>query len=420
MKKTHMTDLDIQGTAECKKEALGSRERGRSSSLVSASLKSFEDLLKIDQQREKDGFPKKIKINRVLAGAGKIVVVPYVEEEKLIHGAFEPMSEIGGDGDIVGHGEGDVGDVIGEVPLYEGEGDDGSDGSGAGSGGSSDHGIETEAYEAGVELSRKFKLPNLKDKGKRIPTNEYIYDLTDRHRGSGQVLDKKPTLKRILLTNILLNRFDIDALDAKNIITCPRDKVFRVLSREKVWKSQAVAFFLRDYSGSMWGEPTKAIVTQHLMIYAWLLVQYEKLVIPRFIVHDHRAKEVSVEDYFRRSASGGTFIASGYEKINEIVEGESLARDYNIYVFQGTDGDDSDTGEEAIPELLKILGYANRMGVSVLQHPYYTKNKTPFETYIAEGDVLERKDVFRMHVMPSLGVTDEKNIEAIQALINQE
>ena len=74
-------------------------------------LESFEELLKRDEQREKDGFPKKIKIGRILAGSGKVVAVPFVEEEKLVHGEFEPkMDEEGNiegeEGEIAGHGEG--------------------------------------------------------------------------------------------------------------------------------------------------------------------------------------------------------------------------------------------------------------------------------------------------------------------------
>ena len=245
--------------------------------------------------------------------------------------------------------------------------------------------------------------------------------MTDRHVGSGQLLDKKATLKRVVKTNIALGRLDKNNIDTTKFIIGPQDKVYRVLSREKVWKSQAVVFFLRDYSGSMYGEPTKAIVTQHLMIYAWLLVQYESLVIPRFFIHDTEAREVSVEDYFRLSAGGGTFIPSGYKEITKTVDGESLARDYNIYVFQGTDGDDFDDGTEAIPEIEKILSYANRMGVCVVKNSYYgRKGESEFEQYIGESGLLDRKDIFRMHVMSSSGITEEQNIEAVKALISQD
>ncbi len=387
------------------------------------SIESFEDLLARDEQREKDGFSKKIKVGRILAGPGKVIAVPYVEEEKLIHGEFEPAPEKeDGEGEegegegegIAGSGEGEVGDVIAEKsPEGEGEGDDPQAGDEPG-----DHGIEAEAFKIGKELSEKFQLPNLKDRGKKVPTDEYIYDLTDRHRGSGQLLDKKETLKSIVKTNIGLGRLDKENIDTSKLVVGPNDKVYRVLSREKLWKSQAIVFLLRDYSGSMYGEPTKAVVTQHLMIYAWLLVQYEKLVIPRFIVHDTEAEEVTVNKYYRASASGGTFIYSAFEKVNEIVEEEGLERDYNIYVFYGTDGDDFDDGRLTIPEIQKILRYVNRMGICVVK---YGNRKSGFEEYMKKGNLLDQKDLLRMSTMDiSGGITDEKNIDVIKELIAQD
>ena len=35
-----------------------------------------------------------------------------------------------------------------------------------------------------------------------------------------------------------------------------------------------MVFFVRDYSGSMSGKPTELVVTQHVLIYSWLLYQY--------------------------------------------------------------------------------------------------------------------------------------------------
>ena len=383
---------------------------------------SFDDLLKRDEQREEDGFAKKIKIRRVLAGRDKIVVVPFVEEEKLIHGEFDPTGEHGQD--LAGQGKGEVGEVIGRAPLqgYDEEDDDAGDDPDSGTGeGEGKHGIETDAYQLGKELSEKLQLPNLKDRGKKIPTDEYTYDLTDRHRGSGQVLDIKATLIRVVRSNIALGRVDVGNIDPAKLIVGPQDKIYRVLSKEKVWKSPAVVFFLRDYSGSMMGDPTTAVISQHLIIFSWLLFQHEKLVIPRFIVHDTEAKEVSVDRYFKVNSGGGTYIPSAYKLLNEIVESEGLARSYNIYVFQGTDGDDGDSdGKEAIPKIQKILGYVNRMGVSVFKRKPESESKTIFEKYIEKGGFPGQKALFRMHLLPNRDVTDEENEGAIRALVAQD
>ena len=440
-KDKYMTELDILGTKLALLDKLKTVKINTFPGIhpynpkpISA-FESLEGLLKRDETRKNDGFPKKIKFRTILAGPGRIISVPYVEEEKLIHGEFEPKSDSGEDGEeadeagdlgeTAGSGKGEVGDVIGEAPLHDGDGGGEDEGEDPQAGqGSGEHGFEQEAYEKGKELSEKLQLPNLRDKGKKVPTNEYIYDLTDRHRGSGQVLDKKETLKSIVKTNSILGRLDKDNVDTANFIVGPNDKVYRVLSKEKVWKSMAIVFFARDYSGSMWGEATKAVVTQHLMIYFWLLVQYDKLVIPRFFVHDTEAKEVTVKEYFGLMAGGGTSIPSVYKEITKAVEGESLAQNYNIYVFQGTDGDDWDyppgEGREAIPEIEKILGYVNRMGVSVLKHPYYGDRETTFEQYVKKGNFIDRRDVFRMHIMSSVDVTDDDNIEAVKELIAQD
>src|SRR3989344_7879281 len=137
---------------------------------------TFDELLKRDEQRVTDGFKKKIKLKRVIAGRDKVLTVPYVEEEKLLHGDFEPTGEHGEN--EAGRGEGEVGDVIARSRPQGGGGetgdgeDDDSSGSGEGNGG--EHGLESDIYQLGKELTEKLKLPNLKDKGKKVPTDDYI------------------------------------------------------------------------------------------------------------------------------------------------------------------------------------------------------------------------------------------------------
>lgn len=388
---------------------------------------TFDEPLKRDEQRISDGFKKKIKLRRILVGRGKVVTVPYVEEEKLLHGNFEPTGEHGEDD--AGRGEGEVGDIIARSKIKSDGNDDSSDDDGdedgTGEGDEGEHGIESDAYQLGKELSEKLQLPNLKDKGKKVPTDDYVYDLTDRHRGSGQFLDRKETLKSVVRSNVALGLVKASHIDPAKLAIGPHDYVYRVLSKEKIWKSPAVVFFMRDYSGSMDGAPTKAVVNQHLMIYSWLVYQYDKLVIPRFIIHDRVAKEVSAREYFQSKDGGGTFIPSGYAKIFEIVLDEGLLGNYNLYLFQGTDGDDSDNGKVGIPWIKQILEVFNRVGVSVFKHPRIShplvggEGKTKFEEYVIAGGFLEKKDLFRMYLM-SNNPSDEDNEEAVKALIAQD
>ena len=116
--------------------------------------------------------------------------------------------------------------------------------------------MESSAYDLGKILTEQFELPNLKDKGKKSALVRYSYDLTDRHRGFGQLLDKKATLRKILETNIALGNLpDHSNIDTSRLVISPKDKLYRILSSELDYESQAMVFFVRDYSGSMDGRP---------------------------------------------------------------------------------------------------------------------------------------------------------------------
>jgi len=385
-------------------------------------VRSLDDLLDRDNQREADGFPRKIRVGRLIkpgqSGKDKVVVVPSTVEEKFIHDPrFDEEAEEEGESEG-GAGEGDEGDVIGEQPVRPS--DESGEGPGQGEGGA--HEVESNAYDLGKALTEKFQLPNLKDKGKKRSFTRYTYDLTDRNPGFGQFLDKKATLRQIVETNITLGNLpDVNEIDPTRFLISPSDMIYRILSREKDYESQAMIFFLRDYSGSMGGKPTELVVTQHVLIYSWLLYQYARQVKSRYILHDTEAKEVSdFYTYYNSKVAGGTQVSSAYRLVNEIVEKENLLRDYNIYIFHGTDGDDWDEkGEEAIPELARMLTYANRVGVTIAENAYGTTGSTVVEKYLKKSGLLKEKpNLLRMDVLQ--GDADEPRlIEGIKKLTSE-
>jgi hypothetical protein len=383
-----------------------------------AQLNSIDELLTRDKQREEDGFPRKISVGRLIrpgkGGRQKMVIVPSTVEEKLIHDTAFQSEEERATG---GSGDGEEGEVIGEQPVRE-EQPGGGAGPGQGEGGP--HEMESNAYELGRILTEKFQLPNLKDKGKKRSLTRYTYDLTDRHRGFGQLLDKKATLRKIVETNIHLGNLpDPAAIDPTRFLVSPTDKVYRILSREKDYESQAMVFFLRDYSGSMEGKATQLVVAQHVMIYSWLLYQYAMQVETRFILHDTQATEVpDFYTYYNSKVAGGTQVASAYRMVNAIVEKGSLARDYNIYVFHGTDGDDWDAeGKETVPALRAMLAYAARVGITIAQHGEAGGVRTEVEKYVRASGLLEEKPkLLRMDIMAE-DAAEPRLIEGIKKLI---
>ncbi len=388
------------------------------------AYQTLDRLLERDLQREKDGFPRKIRVGKLVKpgrdGDDKVVVIPTTVEEKFYHDQIREESEGEGEGEEAGEGgagEGQEGEVIGEQPVHEEQ----AGGSGAGQGQGGTHELESTVYDLGRILTEQFALPNLKDKGKKRSLTRYAYDLTDRNRGFGQILDKKATLKRVLQTNIGLQRLhDLNKIDTDQLIVSPRDRVYRILSKEKDYESQAVVFFVRDYSGSMGGKPTELVVNQHVLIYAWLTYQYQKQVTTRFILHDTEAKEVdNFQSYYAMQVAGGTQVSSAYRLVNQIVAEEELARDSSIYVFHGTDGDDWDTyGEEALPELEKMLVYASRVGITIAENGFAGSSRSEVERYLSKSGLLEeKKELLRLDVMAK-DSTEARIIEGIKHLIS--
>jgi uncharacterized protein len=389
-------------------------------STPNVSIRSIDELLQRDKQREEDGFPRKINVGRLIkpgkSGKDKIVIVPSTVEEKFLHDTSFKTDEDQASG---GSGDGEEGEVIGEQPVRA---PDGQDGEGPGQGEGGQHEMESNAYDLGKILTEQFELPNLKDKGKKCSLTRYTYDLTDKHRGFGQLLDKKATLRKIVETNISLGNLpEIDNIDPARFLISPNDLIYRILSREKDYESQAMVFFLRDYSGSMAGKSTALVVAQHVMIYSWLLYQYAMQVETRFILHDTEAKEVpDFYTYYNSKVAGGTQVSSAYRLVNEIIEGENLARDYNIYIFHGTDGDDWDTdGKESIPQLEKMMATANRVGITIAEHTTTAGHNSEVEKYLKKSSLLEDKsNLLRLDVMQE-DANEARVIEGIKHLISE-
>ncbi|MEK6968796.1 MAG: DUF444 family protein [Nanoarchaeota archaeon] len=358
------------------------------SSSPSLNLYSLEDLIKRDEQREKDGFPKKIRwgefVKPVKGGQPKVIVVPVTEEEKFYHDPSDEPEEVGGSG------EGEEGDVVGEKQVREEQGS----GSKPGGDGSGEHDIESRAYEVGKYLTQQWKLPNIQDKKKKKSVPKDTYDLTDKNRRSGQFLDENATLEEIIKTNVALGIIDPkQPIDPKKLIIDPNDIIYKVFSRERHFESQALVFFVRDYSGSMGGRPEEVVVRSHLLIYSWLMYQYQEQVKNRFVLHSTEAKEVDdFYSYYHLSASGGTQIISGFKLVNEIIKKENLARDYNVYVFYGSDGDDwGGEQKETIDEINQLLTYVSRLGILIVNNQYGESSETTFEKYVKESNVLKEK-----------------------------
>ncbi len=382
------------------------------------SLQTLDELMARDNQREEDGFERKIKLGKVIRpsknGSDEIVIVPSTIETKFYHDSSSSNDEE----QYGGTGTEEEGTVIGEQKNQpqnqEGEGQ------GPGDGAEKGHDLNSDAYNLGKVLTEYFNLPRLKKKGMKKSLSQYNYELTDLNRGFGQLIDKKQTLKRIIKTNILLNNIpDKTAPDLTKLIHSPQDTVYKILSKEISYETEALVFFVRDYSGSMQGAPSEAVLTQHLFLYSWLMFHYNKRVKTRFILHDTEAIEVDdFNTYYRSNVAGGTKIFPAFELVNNTIENEQLHLTKNIYVFYGSDGDDwKDNKNSLVGEIKKLSKYANRIGIFVARNSG-NDNLTSLESTIEESNILsELHDTLKISQINSRDFTENQIIESIKLFL---
>lgn len=386
-------------------------------------LKSLDELIEHDKQREKDGFPKRIKLGKLIKPVKghkeQVIIVPTTTEPKFYHdnSITEDENDLGETG---GAGDEQEGEVLGqeEVDPQGAEGE----GQGAGEGNGEGHDISQEAFDLGKVLTEQFELPNLQDKGSKRSLVKFKYDLTDINKGFGQLIDKKATIKEIIKKNILLGKMD-DPTNFKpeELLISPKDHVFKIMSKEKDYESQAMVFFIRDYSGSMQGKPTEVVSTQHLLIYSWLMYQYQNRVENKFILHDTDAKEVDdFYTYYRSNIAGGTKVAPAFELVEKIIEEDQLDKDYNIYIFYGTDGDDWETaGTNTIKSIENLLKKVNRLGITIAKNAWSSTKTTTIEAYIGRSNLLDsQSDKIKLDAFKADGSNEDRIIEGIKKLIS--
>ncbi len=144
----------------------------------------------------------------------------------------------------------------------------------------------------------------------------------------------------------------------------PIDLRFRARARVPVPNSQAVMFCVMDVSGSM-DQARKDLAKRFfILLYLFLTRHYDKIDIV-FIRHHTQAAEVSEEQFFHSTESGGTVVSSALVLLEQIIRARYPLEDWNIYVAQASDGDNfsNDSGNcrnllaEKILPLVRYFAY---------------------------------------------------------------
>jgi sporulation protein YhbH len=246
-----------------------------------------------------------------------------------------------GQGEGVGGGDGNPGDVLGPA------GD-------AGQAGDGEAGTEPgeELYEIWLDMNdveellfSELQLPRLKPKtGSDVEAVHTVYDQIAR---KGPQLDKKSTLRENLLRNAKRGHVSLGGIDKPDL----RYLSYRDIPRPR---NQAVIFLAMDVSGSMNVERKRMARLFFYWCVQFLRSRYEQTEIV-FLAHTTEAREVNEEQFFNRVESGGTKVSSAFEAVQDIQRERFPADDWNVYVLHVSDGDNFTADNQRALELIRNL-----------------------------------------------------------------
>jgi uncharacterized protein len=144
----------------------------------------------------------------------------------------------------------------------------------------------------------------------------------------------------------------------------PIDLRYRNRVKVPVPSAKAVMFCLMDVSGSMDEQRKDMSKRFFMLLYLFLTRHYDKIDLV-FIRHHTQAAEVTEDEFFHATETGGTVVSSALNLMNDIIRARYPSGEWNIYGAQASDGDNwhHDSGrcrqllDEQILPLVRYYAY---------------------------------------------------------------
>jgi hypothetical protein len=303
----------------------------------------------------------------------------------------------------VGQGDGDEGQVIGKGGQQQG------DGSGEAGSDPGDHVREVEVTldELAAMLGEALALPNIVPKGKDSLKSVKDKYSSIRRTGPDSLRHFKRTYKRALKRSVATGEYDPRE---PLIVPIREDEEFRSWKTVREPQANAAVIYMMDVSGSMTDEQKEIVRIESFWIDTWLKKQYDG-VQRRYVVHDAVAHEVDEDTFYRTRESGGTRISSAYKVSRAIIDREFPPAEWNVYLFQFSDGDNWGEDNEGCLKLLRerLLPDCNLFCYGQVESPYGSgdyirelrKLKGDFENIVLSE--IENKDAIFDSIRDFLG-----------------
>lgn len=314
---------------------------------------------KIVRGKVRDELKRFMSRGEMIGRKGKDLVSIPLPRVDLPHFVHDPNQK-----QHVGQGDGEEGQVLGPA---------GQQGDGKGEAGNApgEHILEVELTmdELAELLGEEFGLPRIEPKGqKKIETYSTRYTGVST-TGPESLRHFKRTYRRALKRQIASGTYDPQR---PIIIPIREDRVYRTYKKIPQPQANAVIMYIMDVSGSMGDEQKEIVRIASFWIDTWLRSQYRGLETV-YVIHDAEAREVDRDTFFRTRESGGTVISSAYKTCLQIVEDRFPVEDWNLYLFQFSDGDNWSQGDtDVCLKLLhdQLLPMLNLFAYGQVESPY--------------------------------------------------
>jgi hypothetical protein len=268
------------------------------------------------------------------------------------------------------NGRGGVGQGNGQEgqPIARGE----QEGEGTGQAGDSPGGhileVDISLEELAEILGDELELPRIEPKGTATIQQQKARYKSIRRVGPESQRHFKRTYVEALRRHLSEGKYN---QGAPQVVPMREDNRYRSWVDVTEPETNAVAVYLMDVSGSMTDDQKQIVRTEAFWIDTWLRSQYDGLE-RRYIVHDAAAKEVDEETFYHTRESGGTRISSAYRVCDRLIEQNFPATEWNIYLFQFSDGDNwGEDNEQALGLLReKLVPASNLYCYGQVESPY--------------------------------------------------
>lgn len=162
--------------------------------------------------------------------------------------------------------------------------------------------------------------------------------------------------------------------------------------------TRAVMFCVMDVSGSMTEHMKDLAKRFYLLLYVFLKRQYKQVDVV-FIRHTHIAAEVDQDTFFNSPETGGTVVSTAYEEVKKIIQDRYSVADWNIYMAQASDGDntynDMNVAQSLLTSILPWIQYMTYVEVGTDNNSMYTPRDselwTMFESLTAVHKNVQRR-----------------------------